>query len=328
MGITLQNSTSGLSQKQIIRLRDKLMSMPLSMLYNIANSYDVEIPTEKIDNYAIANIFIDELSLKSKKELLLKYGDAGRVSSFVYKSMKKTPEIKTILPKAQALLEYEPESELMEYYPYVDEVQVDDLTQTLRIRFHYLHGAIKLIDRETGKLIERRQYWNGVVLLKHDSTIMEIRVKHRTMARRISLKIPAHLGLEPFHALSLKDSEMNNKFVNWITSLNSATIELPLRDAHASIIITARKGMDLRTGKKYHEELKKGRLRHGHVTIKRNEQQQTNFHIYFKDCHLKFTLFSSEEDIRYIVDALEKISEGYNFGRPDKILTEYFGKKT
>jgi hypothetical protein len=123
------------------------------------------------------------------------------------------------------------------------------------------------------------------------------------------------------------DKTMNKKFIDWITSLNSATIELPLSEVSGSLIISARKGLDLRTAKRYQEELEHGRLRHGHVTIKHNDSI-INFHIYFKECHKKYTLFSSEEDIEYVVNALEKISEGYEFAKPEKMLMEFFSKKT
>lgn len=159
--------------------------------------------------------------------------------------------------------------------------------------------------------------------------VLEVRVKHRTMARRVSAIVPAHMGLDPFFSLNLMNVEMNKKFIDWISSLNSATIELPLSDKMAgSLIITARKGMDLRTAQRYHQELRFGRLRHGHVTIQRDEKHKINFHIWFRTCHMKFTLFTKEEDIEYVMSALEKISEGYEFGRPEKILTEFFGKKS
>lgn len=315
-----------LSQPQLIRLRRKFMEMPSHMLQNIAENYEIDVSSEKNDAFKISNNIINGLDPEQQKEVLMKYGDAGRVSTFVYKSRKKIPSIELLYPKARELIETD--SEPIEYYPYVDEVEIDFNTKTLKIRFYYLHGYTRYIDRETGKLIEQRNYWDGVVLLRSDSTIMEIRAKHGSMANRIAEKISVYLGLPPFEAFSLKDEKINNKFVNWITSLNSATIEMSTKDEHASIIITANKDIDLRTGKKYHQELKNGTLQAGHVTIKRDEKNnKINFHAYFRDCHLKFTLFTSEENIRYVIDAIEKISEGYNFGRHEKILTEFFDKQ-
>jgi len=323
----LEGSNSDLTERQVFRLRGTFVKMPIPMLHKLANIYEVEIPFGASDIYTVINSFLDELSLEAKKEILSQYGDAGRASSFVFISREKTPSIQTVFRKARALLETEPDSQFRESYPYYDEVEVDHTTRTLRIRFHYLLGSIALIDQETGRPKEHRKYWNGVVVYRPESRILEVRTKYRSMARKMSARVPAYLGLEPFVSMNLMDTTMNRKFIDWITSLNSATIELPISEISGSLMITARKGLDLRTAKRYHEELKYGRLRHGHVTIERNKEHKINFHIYFRECHKKYTLFSSEEDIGYIVDALEKIFEGYEFAKPERILTEFFGKK-
>lgn len=302
--------------------------MPLQMLYSLANKYEVEIPPEALDIYTIVDSFIDELDYKAKKEILSQYGDAGKVSSFVFITKEKTPSIQTIFGKAKTLLNIRPESMFWESYPYYDEVEIDHATRTLRIRFHYLLGLISLIDEMTGRPKEHRQYWRGVVVYRPDSKILEVRTKHRSMATKMAARIPAYLGLEPFYSLNLMDVNMNRKFIEWISSLNSATIELPISEVSGSLIITARKGMDLRTAKRYQEELRYGRLRHGHVTIRMDDNHKINFHIYFRNCHIKYTLFASEADIDYVINALEKISEGYVFARPERMLVEYFEKKT
>ena len=304
------------------------MRIPIPMLHRLADTYEVEIPFDAPDIYTVINSFVDELSLEAKKEILSQYGDAGRASSFVFKSREKTPSIQTVYPKARTLLDAEPESKFWEHYPYIDDVEIDHATRTLRVRFHYLLGSVSLIDQETGRPRQHRRYWRGVVVYRPGSKLLEVRTKYRSMARRMSARVPAYLGLDPFLSLNFMDPEMNQKFIAWITSLNSATIELPISEVSGSLIITARKGMDLRTAKRYREELKYGRLRHGHVTIERKKGHKVNFHIYFRQCHKKYTLFSSEEDIEYIVNALEKISEGYGFAKPERILAEFFDKKT
>jgi len=255
------------------------------MLYKFADIYDVEIPFDAEDNYTIVKSFLDDLSLEGKKELLSQYGDAGKVSSYIFISREKTPPIQNVYSKARALLEIESESRFFEKYPYFDEVEIDDLTHTLRIRFHYLLGSVSLIDEETGISKEHRRSWRGVVVYRPESRFLEIRTKYRSMARRLSARIPAYLGLEPFYSFNLMDAEMNMRFVDWISSLNSATIELPISGVSGSLTITARKGLDLRTAKRYHEELKYGRLRQGHVTIEPEKDHNINFHIYFRDCH-------------------------------------------
>jgi len=281
------------------------------------------------DIYAKINSFMDELSPESKKQILSRYGDAGRCSSFVFISREKTPSITEVFQKARALREIKTGSEHWEARPYYDEVELDHVTRELRIRFHYLLGSVPLIDESTGIVKEHRRYWRGTVIYRPGSRVLEVRVKHSSMARRVSAMVPAHLGLDPFFSLNLMNVELNKRFIDWISSLNSATIELPLSDTMAgSLIITARKGMDLRTAQRYHEELRFGRLRHGHVTIERNEDHKINFHVWFRKCHIKYTLFTREEDLDYVMNALERISEGYQFARPERILTEFFGKET
>jgi hypothetical protein len=301
--------------------------MPVQVLYLLANKYGVEIPSEAVGTHDIVDGFLDELSLEDRKEILSQYGDAGRVSSFVFVTKEKVPQIQSILPKARALLDIKPESDLWESYPYYDEVEVDHTTRTLRVRFHYLLGSVFYIDETTKTPKMFRQYWRGVVVYRPDRKVMEIRVKHRSMASKMSARIPTYLGLEPFFSVNLMDEKLNRKFIEWINSLNSATIELPISEVSGSIIITARKGMDLRTAEKYHQELKHGRLRHGHITIKPDDNRKINFHIYFRNCHMKYTLLTSETDIDYVIDALERITGGGIVDRSEKLLTEYFGKE-
>lgn len=325
----MEGSSSDFSERQVFRLRRTLLRMPIHMLYQLADAYEVEIPFEAPDTYTIVNSFADELSLEAKKQVLSQYGDAGRPSSFVFISREKTPTVQTVFKKARELLDIKSESQFWESYPYYDDVEVDHVTRTLRIRFHYLLGSVSLVDEKTGMPKVHRNYWRGVIVYTPESRIMEVRAKHRSMARKMSARIAAYLGLEPFVSFNLMDEKMNRSFIDWISSLNSATIELPLGERiSGSLIITARKGMDLRTAKRYNEELRHGRLRHGHVTIEPEKDHKINFHVWFRDCHVKFTLFSSEAAIRYIIGALEKICEGYEFGKPERMLTEYFEKET
>ena len=324
----LETSNSDLSGQRLERLRAALLDMPMPFLYSLADKYDVEISPETFDVYSVVESFLDELSPEARKEILSQYGDAGKASSFVFMTRKKNPSIPTVYQKAKALLETKAESQFWESNPYYDEVEIDNATRSLRIRFHYLLGSIPYIDETTGRPKEHRLYWRGVVVYRPDCKLLEIRAKHRSMATKMSARIPSYLGLDPHYGINLTDERMNKKFVEWISSLNSATIELPISEVSGSLIITARKGMDLRTAKRYHEELKYGRLRHGHVTIKPEEEHKINFHIYFRNCHLKYTLLTSEADMEYVINALEKICEGFMFEKPERMLTQYFDKKT
>lgn len=325
----METSKADLAREELFRLKRKLLEMPMRMLYAIADENEVEIPFEAMDNYQVLNSLLDDLSLEAKKQILSEYGDAGRASSYVFASGEKTPSIQTILEKSKALSEGEHASTFWEHYPYIERIEHDHRTGTLRIRFHYYLGSIALIDESTGRPKEHRRYWRGVVVYRPSSKLLEIRAPHRSMARKMSARIPAQVGLAPFVSVNLMDEEMNKGFIHWISSLNSATIELYSgADAHASVIITAKRGMDLRTAKKYHEELKHGKLRHGHVTIEPEEGHNINFHIYFRDCHIKYTLFSSEADMEYVMSALEKMCEGYRFAKPERTLKEYFDKES
>lgn len=300
------------------------MSFP--QLFALAKEYGVDFSYNTRDIFSIMGTFLDELSLESKKVILKKYQDAGRKSTYIFITNQRTPPIENVLQKAEQLPDLEPDSMFWDNFPYYDDVEVDEKTHTLRIRFHYLKGTIIILDN-TGRQAENRLHHSGVVVYRPNSRILEIRVRHKSMAQRMAARIPAHLGLEPFYSMSLKEERLIKTFVDWVSSLNSATIELNAKDVEGSIKINARKDMDLRTAERYNRAVKSGKLRIGHVTIERENAHKTNFRIFFRDCHIKYTLFTCEEDIKYVVDAMEKIGEGYKFVKPSRILPEYFAKK-
>jgi hypothetical protein len=328
LAIDLQPSKTDISEKENLRLHSALMNMPLQMLYSLAEKYDIEIPFEALDSYSIVDGFLNELDSDERKEILSKYGDAGKVSTFVFVTREITPSIEAVYAKAKMLLDIKPESLSWESYPYFDEVETDYVNRVLKIRFHYLLGAFPYFDETTGKPNVHRRFWRGVVVYRPKSKFLEIRTKHGSISRTLSARIAVHLGLEPFYSVDLINEKTNKKFVEWISSLNTATIELPISEVSGSLIISARKGMDLRTAKRYNEELRYGRLRHGHVTIKGKNDEKINFHIHFKNCHIIYTLLTSEADIEYVINALERICEGGTFERPEKLLTEYFRKQS
>jgi hypothetical protein len=321
----LEGSNSDLSETQIQRLRRVLRDLSLPDLYRLATDYEVEVPSE-IDVFAKVDELLDSLSSDAKKELLSKYGDAGKVSTYLYVSKEDTPEIGVVFPKAKTLLSMTAESQFFENYPYYDETEIDHMSKTVKIRFHYLKGAISTIEK-SGKREEHRLLHQGVVVYRPKRKILEVRVPDKSMADKMAIRIPVHLQLAPFLRLSLMDEELIRAFVDWISSLNSATIQLPISDVAGSLRITAKKGMDLRTAGRYNEELRHGRLRGGHVTIIWNTDHKINFRIFFRDCHIRYTLFTSENDIEFALDAIEKIVGGYRFAKPDKLLKEFFGKK-
>lgn len=324
----LKDSNSDLSEKQILRLRNVLKDTSLSFLHKLAEKYGVEIPFDTPGIYEIAVVLVNNLSLKAKKELLSEYGDAGKISTYLYITENKTPPIKDVFQKAQALTRIEHELPFQENFPYCDEAELDYPSKTIRIRFHYLRGLIFTLDKN-GEQREHRLYHSGVVIYRPECKILEVRIKagHKSVADKMRVRVPVALGLEPFISLNLMDEKLIGTFVVWISSLNSATIELPISDVAGSLRITAKRGLDLRTAERYTRELKQGRLRGAHVTIDRGEDHRTNFRIYFRNCHLTYTLFTREKDIGYVVDAIEKVVEGYKFVKPYRLLEDYFEKK-
>jgi hypothetical protein len=93
----LPSKEVGISEKQGIRLRSALQKMPLRMLYSLADKYDVEIPFDMSDVYSIVDSFLDELDSEAKKEILQKYADAGKVSTFVFITKEANPPINDVI---------------------------------------------------------------------------------------------------------------------------------------------------------------------------------------------------------------------------------------
>lgn len=113
-----------LSDRQVLRIRATLGRMPSYMLNRLAEEYEVEIPFDAPDIYAKINGLLDELNLESKKEILSRYGDAGRCSSFVFVSKGKSPSIPEVFQKAKALREIRTGSEYWEARPYFDDIEM------------------------------------------------------------------------------------------------------------------------------------------------------------------------------------------------------------
>ena len=298
--------------------------MSVFQLQHLAEKFGVDIPFDAIDLYSISSSFLDGLTEEQQKIILNEYGDAGRKPTYIFISKKKAPPIQDIINKTKELIKIEPESKFLEYSIYFDEMQIDPSNTSLRIRFHYLGRTIYTLD-ESGRQREQRLQHSGVAIYRANSRLLEVRVKHKSIAKKFSLNFPTYLGLEPYYSLNFVSEKLIKPFVSWISSLNSAMIELAISEVAGSLRITARKGVDLRTAAKFHQELKSGRLKGGHVTIQHNKSK-INFRMHFRDCHIKYTLFTSEEEIKYILDAVEKIAEGYEFAKPDKTLKEFFRK--
>jgi len=301
--------------------------MPLALIQRIANKYDVDIQLSAMDRFTIRDIFLDELSKEDIINLLAEYGDAGKVSSFFFVSKGRIPSNSILMERSRAIMDLKPESYMWENYPYFDEIGINHLTQTFRIYFHYLKGSYHMMDVETKTIREQRRVHYGLIIYRPERSILEVRTKYGSMAKKVVSWTTEFLGIEPFHPLNLLERTLIERVIEWISSLNNARIELPLTDASSSLIITARKGRDLRTVKRFQEARREGKLRGGHVTMIKDNKRQINFNIYFRGCHISFTSFCNEYDIEFVADALEKIVEGYEFAPPGRLL-EFLGKKS
>jgi hypothetical protein len=321
----MQDSNIQISEDKIFRLKRVLHDTKLSHLFALAQEYNCEIPDQIKGIHSIVDSLVEGLSNEAKEQILSDYGDAGRVSTYLYRSSKSTPKIQEIYSRLKNTLKFEQVSQFLEDTPYYDEVEIDQISQSVKVRFHYLKGIFYSLDR-TGRREEHRNIHYGVAVVRPERKILEVRVNHKSMAEKMAIRIPAYTGCSPFFKISLMSEKLIREFVNWVSSLNSATIQLPISDVAGSLRITAKKGMDLKTSNKYNRELREGRLRSGHVTIKKSKKQKINFRIFFRDCHLTFTLFTCEKDIEYIINAIEKIVEGQTFVRRSRLLSEYFAK--
>jgi hypothetical protein len=318
-------SNDGLTERETFKLKATLREMYMQSLHRLANDYNVDIPMEDMDSYSVVESLMDGLSIDNKRQLLDEIGDAGKKSIYLYYSKEKTPEVKVFHAKSLELLHIKNESQFWDTYPYYDDVKNDVTNNCLKIRFHYLHGLTYVLD-EYGREKEQRYHHTGVAVYRSGSKMLEVRTQHKSMADKIAADTTARIGLAPFFSIDLLNEELIDSFVEWVRSLNSATIELSRTDETAgSLRITARKGMDLRTAEKLKKELKTGHLRSVHVTTEHNEVE-IYFRINFADCHITYTRFTVEPEITYVTNELEKIIGGYEFDKPERTLTEFFGK--
>jgi hypothetical protein len=232
----LQPANLGMSEREKLRLQTALIHMPEQMLYELADEYDLKIDFDALDNDSIAESLLSQLSVERKKEILTKYGDAGKVSTFILCAREKNPEISRVKAHALDLLKINPTVPSLEKCPYFDELEEDNAANVLKIRFHYLLGSYTYYDDETAKPKTHRHFWRGVIVYRPNSRFLEIRAKHGSISRLLAIRTPVQLRLTPHYPIDLMDPKINKKFIEWISSLNSATIQLPLSEISGSII--------------------------------------------------------------------------------------------
>lgn len=312
-----------LSKSQDRLFRRAIRTMPVGLRFKIAEQYEIEVPSD-MNVYEMTQFIIEELSDNAKKEVVSIYGDAGKSICHYFSCEETIPDLQTLQNNAKAIFYPQEEERLgLEHFPYFSDIEIHRSSKTLRIRFHYIRGIYSYFDEETGSIKEQRRVFPGVIVFRPNTSILEVRTKHFSMARKVAVRT-ARMKLQPFFPVDLREEKYIKKFLDWIYSLNNARIDLPIRDTRSSIIIAARHGRDLRKLQEFRKELKRGRLRGGHVTIEKEKGYMIRFNIFFKPCHTWFTFFSRDDDIELVVRALERIMEGYEFVSPDKLLEEYF----
>lgn len=317
-------SQPNISKFDLYRLKKVLRDMPLQKVRELATEYQVEIPIEANDSSAAVGTLVKALNPTQQLELLKRYGDAGKRSTYLCFCKEKIPSPFKIQDKANSMIFIDDGSPIIENQPYFYQAKTDNDNDALKLRFYYFHDTIMIVDENNNEREVRPKHF-GVAVYREDNHILEVRIKHKRMADKIATDTPIQLGLTSFLSINLMDEKLIQPFVDWALSLNSANIELyRTEEVAGSIHIAARKGMSLKNTTKLNKELQEGQLQGGHVTIE-HEETKVNFRINFSDCHVSYTLFTVEPDITCVVKAIEKIMEGHQFDKQTELL-KFFGK--
>jgi hypothetical protein len=307
--------------------------MPNNLIVRIAQDNDIKIPFDIVgEPYRVSDFLLKELNPDALEKVIVEYGDAGTPITYLFTCDEKTPPLDALWKKRSALLSFEPDSKTLESMPYFEEAYVNQPTQTCRIRFHYLKGRVFLYGRRN-QIREERLAHYGRVVFRPDKALFEVRVKHGDVARKTAIRAAAALGFNrPPYPLGLRKREVIERFLSWIRSLNNARIGFSVRETISSLSMSARHGADLRSSEDFRKYLEYGMLKGGHATafgqrIVDGRPRDVNLRIFFRDCRVCFTKFSYEDDIEYVVDALENIAEGRQIETPQRLLAE-FSKQT
>lgn len=316
---------NALSTSQIHIFLRTVERMPPQLIHRIAEENDLDVPFELYSPSELSEFLLKELPNDVKDDIIDTYGDAGKVLSYFLTCGDKIPILGELKKKSMGIFSLKEQSETLEDVPYFDEVETHNSTQTLRVRFHYYKGKTYLLDEATKTIKEFRRAFYGVVVYRPERKLLEVRAKHLDLARKTAQRTAVTLGIKDLPvSVDFRKSEYIKRFLDWIRSLNNARIEFPIREARSSLIISARSGIDLRKLKEFQTYLEHGMLRGGHATIEKEKGKQINFRIFFRDCRTFFTSFCTEDDIQFVVDAIEKITEGFMFAIPDKMLEQFF----
>lgn len=300
-----------------------IRDMPYHQVYKLIQEYNIEVPIE-LPTHQLPEFLYEELDPNMRRAIIADYRDAGKVLCYFFTLSKKTPSLQDLRRNPTLFLSLKSESEIFENTPYFRNVEAHEQTGTLRVRFNYYKGRTQLFDKETQTLKEYFNVYPGVVIFRPNKRLVEVRAKHRTVSRIAANRCAIALKIDPLYPLNLYGEEYIRRFLKWIYSLNNARFEFDVRQALSSLSMSARGRTDLRKLQEFRKYLREGKLRGGHATIITEENRKIRFRIFFRDCRVYFTSFSKEGDIEIVADALEKITEGYEFETPIKTIEEYF----
>lgn len=300
--------------------------MPVTTLYKVARSLDVIIPAE-VATYELPDHIIQEATEKDKQRLRSEYAYAGNVLCYFFRLKRIVPRWQVLRDRISNLPEEKPPEKIYEGVPYLEYVEMDELTTSLRIRYKYFKGKTLLYDPQTKQSRENLITHYATAIVRPETLLFEVRASHRRIAKDISYRVASLLSLGSPFTLDLYDLNSIQRFLDWIVSLNNARFEFGEDQEVSSISISAKRKIDLRGTTKFQELYRQGILRGGHATIER-DRNTINFRIFFRDGRAYFTSFCSEDDIHFVVQALEKISLGTQFYAPEQILERYFGRSS
>jgi len=299
-----------------------IRGMPANMVYGLIHYYDIDVPFE-LHLRELPEFLFDELDANIRKEIIDKYADAGKALCYFFSFDEQVPSLDQLLKKSNAIISLKREGNI-ENVPYFERFEIHKPTGSLRVRFRYYKGGIRLFDKETKTMKDYLPVHFGVVIFRPDRKLVEVRTTYRSVSRSAVTSSSIALGLKAPYSLNLHQEVFIQRFLNWINSLNNARFEFDVRQVLSSLSMSARGRIDLRRVGEFRKYLKEGKLKGGHATIITEEKRKIKFRIFFRNCRIYFTSFSNEEDIGIIGEALEKIVEGYRFETPDKLLKDFF----
>ena len=296
--------------------------MPIESLYRVAKSLQIVVPAD-IPSYELPDYLIQESLEKDKERVLSEYAYAGKPLCYYFRLKKPVAGWQTLLARGSIIAHEVLPKKIYEDEPYLEYVESDELTKSIRIRFVYFKGKTLLLNPKTRKSSEHLITHNGTAIVRPLSSLFEVRASHGRVAKKISFKVASILSLGSPFSLDLYSLKSIERFLRWIVSLNNARFEFGESEEVSAISISAKSQIDLRKTRKFRELYGQGVLRGGHATIER-DRNIVNFRIFFRDGRVYFTSFSSEDDILFITQALEKISLGTEIYAPEQILERYF----